>query len=68
MGFDKIPDNSEYDAVTRRAIQTIQKKNGLRPDGFVGPMTKIILYNHSKSFKIPHIKKIDRESLFWVLY
>ncbi len=57
MGFDKIPDNSDYDAVTRKAIQTIQKKNGLNPDGLVGPMTKIILYNHSKSFKIPHVKE-----------
>jgi len=54
-GFDKIPDNSNYDAFTRRAIQTIQKKNGLKPDGLVGPMTKIILYNQSESWKIPHL-------------
>jgi general secretion pathway protein A len=56
MGFDKIADTPEYDAVTRRAIQTIQKKNGLKPDGFVGPMTKIILYNQSESWEIPHLK------------
>ncbi len=56
VGFEKITDNSEYDAFTRGAIQTIQKKNGLKPDGLVGPMTKIILYNQSKSWKIPHLK------------
>jgi len=56
IGFEKIADNSVYDAFTRGAIQTIQKENGLKPDGLVGPMTKIILYNQSKSWKIPHLK------------
>jgi len=56
IGFDNITDNSDYDAYTRRAIQTIQRQNGLNPDGLVGPMTKIILYNQSESWKIPHLK------------
>ena len=56
MGFDKIPDNSNYDTFTRNAIQTIQKENGLKPDGLVGPMTKIILYNQSESWEIPHLE------------
>lgn len=55
IGFHKIADNSDYDVPTRRAIQTIQEKNGLKPDGLVGPMTKIILYNQSESWKIPHL-------------
>jgi general secretion pathway protein A len=56
MGFDNIADNPDYDAVTRGAIQTIQKKYGLKPDGFVGPMTKIILYNQFESWEIPHLE------------
>lgn len=56
MGFSDIAVNPEYDAATREAVKKIQAKNGILPDGIVGPFTKIILYNEHGSFKIPHIR------------
>lgn len=48
-----------YGPVTRNIVGEIQKKYGLRPDGSVGPMTKIVLYNEMKSLKIPHIVHME---------
>jgi general secretion pathway protein A len=55
IGFSDIDMRPVYDKVTRKAIKEIQKKNGLRGDGVVGPLTKIILYNEVGSLKLPHI-------------
>ena len=55
MGYDKIKINPVYDDQTRAAVKKIQKKYGLKADGLVGPLTKIVLYNEKKSLKIPHI-------------
>ncbi len=49
-----------YDDQTRKIIEDIQKKYGLKADGSVGPMTKIVLYNNMKSFNIPHILSDER--------
>jgi general secretion pathway protein A len=57
MGYDKIKINPVYDDQTRAAVKKIQKKYGLKADGLVGPLTKIVLYNEKKSLKIPHITK-----------
>ena len=56
MGFSDIAVNPDYDAATRAAVKNIQAKNGILPDGVVGPFTKIILYNEHGSFEIPHIR------------
>ncbi len=55
MGYDKIKINPVYDDQTKAAIKKIQEKYGLKADGLVGPLTKIVLYNEKKSLKIPHI-------------
>ena len=55
MGYDKIKINPVYDDQTKAAVKKIQKKYGLKADGLVGPLTKIVLYNEKKSLKIPHI-------------
>ncbi|MBW2606259.1 MAG: AAA family ATPase [Deltaproteobacteria bacterium] len=55
IGYDKIKINPVYDDKTRAAVKKIQKKYGLKADGIVGPLTKIVLYNEKKSLKIPHI-------------
>jgi general secretion pathway protein A len=55
MGYDKIKINPVYDDQTRAAVKKIQKKYGLKADGLVGPLTKIVLYNEKKSLKIPHL-------------
>ncbi len=54
-GFDEIQVNGRYDSQTRQAVQTIQARNGLKADGYVGPLTKIILYNENETLPIPHL-------------
>ena len=56
MGFSDIAVNPDYDAATQEAVKKIQAKNGILPDGVVGPFTKIILYNEHGSFEIPRIR------------
>ncbi|MDY6792019.1 MAG: AAA family ATPase [Thermodesulfobacteriota bacterium] len=55
MGYDQIKINSVYDDQTKAAVKNIQKKYGLKADGLVGPLTKIVLYNEKKSLNIPNI-------------
>jgi len=57
MGYNEIKINPVYDDRTRAAVKKIQAKYGLKTDGLVGPLTKIVLYNEKKSLKIPHITK-----------
>ena len=61
LGFNQIDPNPYYDAQTEQADKQIQQAYGLDPDGIVGPLTKIVLFNEKKSLKIPHIayKQID---------
>ncbi len=55
IGFNGIEINPFYDDHTKQAVKQVQKKNGLRPDGIVGPLTKIVLYNEKKSLNIPRL-------------
>jgi general secretion pathway protein A len=55
IGFNDIEISPFYDEPTKKAVRQIQRKHGLRPDGIVGPLTKIVLYNEKKSLKIPHL-------------
>jgi general secretion pathway protein A len=55
MGYVEIKINPVYDDQTWAAVRKIQTKYGLKADGLVGPLTKIVLYNEKKSLKIPHI-------------
>ena len=55
LGYDSVTLNEEYDASTRRAIEAIQAKYGMPVDGFVGPLTKIILYQEKNDFGMPHL-------------
>ncbi|MBA3030199.1 MAG: peptidoglycan-binding protein, partial [Desulfobacteraceae bacterium] len=55
MGFSEIEINGVYDYTTRKVIQTLQRKYQIQPDGLVGPLTKIALYNETPSLNIPHI-------------
>lgn len=55
IGYKDIPLNATYDDQTRQAIETIQKKNKIVADGLIGPLTKIVLYNETKSLNIPNI-------------
>jgi len=55
LGFDHIDLNPYYDDQTEQAVKQIQQAYGLDPDGIVGPLTKIVLFNEKKSLNIPHI-------------
>ncbi len=55
IGFDGLEMTPVFDDMTRQVIETFQEKNGLDVDGVVGPFTKIVLYNASRSLNIPHI-------------
>jgi general secretion pathway protein A len=53
LGFSDIEINDEYDSWARRAIEEVQAKYGVPVDGFVGPLTKMILYQEKGSFDMP---------------
>ena len=55
LGYDDVEINDEYDGWTRRAIEEVQAKYGITVDGFVGPLTKMILYQEKESFEIPRL-------------
>jgi general secretion pathway protein A len=55
LGYSNVKINDEYDTWTRNAIEGVQAKYGLPVDGFVGPLTKIILYREKKIFEMPYL-------------
>ncbi len=55
LGFNDVRINAEYDNWTRRAVEEIQGKYGIPVDGFVGPLTKMILYQEKSTFAMPHL-------------
>ncbi|MGD8521446.1 MAG: AAA family ATPase [Desulfobacterales bacterium] len=57
LGFTDFEINADYDDLTQSAIEKIQAKYGVPVDGFVGPLTKIILYREKKSFDMPQLVK-----------
>jgi len=57
LGYGNVELNDEYDAWTRNAIEEVQAKYGIPVDGFVGPLTKIILYREKNSFEMPYLSQ-----------
>jgi general secretion pathway protein A len=57
IGFENVEINGAYDASTRKAVEAIQTKHGIPVDGYVGPLTKIALYNEKPSLPIPRLNK-----------
>lgn len=55
LGFSDVEINDEYDDWTRQAVQEIQAKYGIPVDGFVGPLTKMILYQEKETFEMPSL-------------
>jgi general secretion pathway protein A len=55
LGFDGISIDTDYDAATRGAVERLQNEYGIPVDGFVGPLTKIILYREKQSYSMPRI-------------
>jgi general secretion pathway protein A len=61
LGFEIKEMTAAYDANTRRAVETIQARNGLVVDGKVGPMTQIALYSEDRSLGIPRLDAVSDE-------
>ncbi len=57
IGFENVVIDEKYDAFTQNAVESIQTKYGIPVDGYVGPLTKIILYREKNSFKMPQLSK-----------
>jgi general secretion pathway protein A len=55
LGFGHVEMDDTYDTWTRRAVEEVQAKYGIPVDGFVGPLTKIILYREKKTFEMPYL-------------
>jgi general secretion pathway protein A len=59
IGIADVEINATYDEPTREAIKTIQARHGIPVDGYVGPLTKIALYNEKPSLPIPRLLKLE---------
>jgi general secretion pathway protein A len=62
IGFESIQVTPYYDEPVRDAVEAVQRRNGIKVDGIVGPVTKIVLYNEKKDLEIPHIVKEPPET------
>ena len=58
IGFDNVAIDEKYDEFTQNAVESIQAKYGIPVDGYVGPLTKIILYREKNSFAMPQLHTI----------
>jgi len=61
MGYVQVELTPAYDSATQAVIKDIQQRNGVDADGFVGPLTKIVLYNEKGDFPAPRL--VDYEPL-----
>jgi general secretion pathway protein A len=56
LGYDGIQLGPEYDAATRQAVKRIQAGHGIPVDGFIGPLTKMVLYNKTRGLAMPRLR------------
>jgi general secretion pathway protein A len=61
LGFKNVAINEQYDDFTQKAVESIQAKYGIPVDGYVGPLTKIILYREKDSFEMPNLTNLGRK-------
>ena len=55
IGYTDSEINGDYDEITQANIETIQAKYGVPVDGYVGPVTKIILYREKNAYNMPQL-------------
>jgi len=58
IGFENMTTDDQYDGLAQHAVEMIQAKYGIPVDGYVGPLTKIILYREKGSLEMPQLSKI----------
>jgi len=59
LGFENMVIDDKYDGLAKNAVETIQAKYGIPVDGYVGPLTKIILYKEKDSFEMPRLSNLQ---------
>jgi general secretion pathway protein A len=57
LGHSQLTIDDRYDILTRNAVREVQAKNGLKVDGMVGDLTKIVLFNEKQGLPIPHLQR-----------
>ena len=55
LGYRQLDITGRYGKESVEIIKHIQKKNGVKDDGLIGPLTKIILYNENDSYVKPSL-------------
>jgi len=55
IGYRNIEISPIWDDLTRNAVMDVQARHGIKVDGIVGPLTKIVLYNERRNLNIPHL-------------
>jgi general secretion pathway protein A len=61
LGFENVTIDDQYDNFTQEAVEAIQAKYGIPVDGYVGPLTKIVLYKEKDSSEMPHLTKLGKD-------
>lgn len=62
IGYDRVGIDADYDKNTVSAVKDLQARNGIPVDGYVGPLTQIVLYNIDSAFHIPHLRGDETEA------
>jgi len=60
LGFENVTIDDQYDDFTQKAVESIQAKYGIPVDGYVGPLTKIVLYKEKDSSEMPNLTNLGR--------
>jgi general secretion pathway protein A len=60
IGHEDVALTPEYDMQTEAIIKDLQQKHGIDADGFVGPLTKIVLYNEKEDIPAPRLVTNER--------
>ena len=61
LGFENVTIDDQYDNFTQEAVEAIQAKYGIPVDGYVGPLTKIVLYKEKDSSEMPHLTNLGKD-------
>ena len=56
LGHDHLDIGPVYDPATRQAVERIQAAHGIPVDGFVGPLTMMVLYNQTNGLVVPRLR------------
>lgn len=60
IGHENVTLTPEFDMQTQAIIMDLQQKHGIDADGFVGPLTKIALYNEKDDISAPRLVRYER--------